>query len=156
MKYLGQRDRYSCAAIAFLNAFKWMGIATSRRQIASVKDILGTTYPSGTSRRNVAWLCKDAGFKRLRKPTIEKMDAELIAGNALIVETQHGKRKGHAYLIVRRTEHYFVCVNVFRGQTVSRVSKKQIERLDFNNPVVHRVKPLELGPNLIFYSPKTA
>lgn len=157
MKYFRQRDRYSCAAVAFLNAFKWMGINTSSKQLSSLKQMLRTTVKDGTTRRDSAWLAKSAGFKRVRKPTIAKLDAELIAGNALIVETGFPDRDcGHAYLIIRRTTRYFVCVNLFRNRTVVRVSKERIARRLLYKPAVYRVTPLEVGPNLVFYPLKKA
>jgi len=75
----------------------------------------------------------------VRQPSIEKIDNELIAGNALIVQTlKHKRDGGHAYLIIGRTKHYLTCVNLFREETVNRVT------------------PLQLGKNPIFYPPKAA
>jgi len=129
MRYCKQRDKYSCGAIAVLNATKWLGWGFGYKDLPFIKATLGTTKFYGTLRNNFdhvvrIWL----GAKRLYTPNINNMEAQLKKGRSLLVNEIFKDGRGHYYFIPELTweDQYFRIVNFVPHAKIIWVSKKDL------------------------------
>lgn len=133
MRYLTQRDRFRCAAIAVINALKWQG------KRATYEDALRLSKQWGITRQAPA--SDEMIQKALRLPckilTEKQVRSAIEAGHAVIVSTfftVNGILRGHAWFCPGfitfggKPVEYFG-VNVFEGEARSLVSWADMEKI---------------------------
>jgi hypothetical protein len=117
-RYIKQRDHFSCLPVAILNMRKWLGDRVSyRRNYRKARTECGATPGIGSDRSTFAEVTRFANRTRMFSPTVQKIDEALAAGNAVVLRSSWGKAFGwsHIFLVTKRTERSFFCVNTFAG-----------------------------------------
>ncbi len=113
--YIIQMDQFSCGPIAFINAKKWQGFKVSyNSDYRKIRKLCHCEPPNGTPEKYQKKIAKKFGFRRLFKPTVRKIDKLLLAGYAIQMRSLYYKDEefhGHLYVITRRTERSFYCIN---------------------------------------------
>ena len=121
MRYVRQRDQYSCGPIAIMNALKWAGLsATYRTHFHKIRSLCKTTMSWGTTPKNMTVTLekysKCLSFTTKSLVTLKEIDKHLAAGGAVILEywfldDEMGYYDGHYVFVFREREHNFIIVN---------------------------------------------
>lgn len=133
MRFLKQKDQFSCGPLALVNALKWCGRKSSLKEL---KTTLQTTRTQGTSHRVLSsTICKVFNTHKISSPTTESIENHLSTYGSLLLQYEWTKsKKGHIVLIIGQTNHYYYVVNYLFSKTVSRVSKSTIELMIKSKP----------------------
>jgi len=138
MRYLKQRDRYSCGPTALANMMLWTGIkesASSMRKkfIKFCNCIPGYGCSTGVL-ENTLFYIKNIDFETIEWPTLRKLDRHLDSGGIAIIRIRH-KIGGHFYLCTRKTKKMYEVVNrKAMGPAVSKISRKTMKNdLSYTN-----------------------
>jgi len=134
VRYLKQRDGYSCGPVAVLNAMKWAGFEVTGENLKVFRWIALCTSPHGCWPRHLHNLIK-LQFERKAsamkgKPTMKYMDKWLDQGNSIIMryfwhDKERNKRVGHYIFIPDRTEKYYKVCNDGRNRpALTMISRK--------------------------------
>ena len=142
LKYIKQYDKYSCGAVAVLNALKWAGYdLTYRRDFKRICKLCKCNVGEGTFPWDL-----DAGLRRHRKlailpeeeaysaPSIKLVDKLLSLGSACIISYIYKYRgqvcEAHVVLCIGKKGKQYVMVN--RGgrcKTVCLIPRQTMVRM---------------------------
>lgn len=134
MRFIRQRDQYSCGPIAILNALKWTGISiTYRSHFKKIKTLCKTTMNWGTTPENITKVLLDysehLNFEIKELVTLKSIDKHLKAGGALILEywfNEDGIYDGHYVFIFQRDGHDFITVNNMNAAPAAQPCTRQM------------------------------
>jgi hypothetical protein len=142
MRYLKQRDKYSCGPIAIANAIKWYGGKERAKDLR--KHFISVCECSPNHGASVEMIHKaileESGFHcicPIVQPKIEDLDKYLNNGWVAILVIYYfldGAYGSHAFLCTRSTPKMYEVINWgSRRKTVSKISKHAMKKdLDFN------------------------
>jgi hypothetical protein len=118
MRYLAQRNSFTCAPVMFLNLYKWAGRCAVNSDIKPwIKKTRCTR--NGSDILFYGKLIKEIPFIKVRirnRPTLNEIDKELGKGNSVIVRSKAADDMKHLFLVVERSEKSFYCTNVDGNQ----------------------------------------
>lgn len=118
MNYIKQTDTYSCGPIAVMNARIFQG-HTPQFTLEQYSKMMNCTPPDGTKIIDFCESMYDFGFTRVYTPTIEKLNAILDGGDAVIIN--HGDKRRHYSLIIGRSATKYDIVNHYCGATITPI-----------------------------------
>ena len=142
-RYVRQRDKVNCGPVLITNILKWAGndyawkiekpelvrlCGTSNNRLyfgcgqGRMQDVL--QYATKHVQHKVQVTCKG-------HPTLALIDKALRTGTAAIsyYRTKDDYFIGHYFLCTERTPHFYTVVNLFKGKTTSRVSRKKMSKI---------------------------
>lgn len=125
MKYVAQRNLYSCGPIAIINALKWAGQnVTYKKYYKKLIRKTKCTY-SGTHDLNISVALFDYvnSFNKIEwlvEPTIKDINKHLSSGGAAIISydllsNEVKERECHFLLVVKKEKEYYHVVNGTQG-----------------------------------------
>lgn len=139
MRWLQQRDCYSCGPVALYNALRWQGTKVSPADLKKFKRLLKCRAPAGTPLPNWTRGISRYGFPRIRYLDLTKLQCELLRGNGLLINSANPWNAFHRH-------YYFVpcgnlsrvfCVNIDGGHKWLMWS--QFQKWMFATPLAWRV-----------------
>lgn len=157
MKYITQRDKFSCGPIAVINALKWQGFCITEKALPAVREMLDCIRVHGTDVPQFAHFCESYRWP-MERPTLTKVNSILRDGDAVVVNTRNrddrGRigKEGHYYLITKRTPRSFYCVNY--GKPAWR-THRWLRQWAFLKPIVWRVPKRQLFGRVLISQPTT-
>lgn len=118
VRYIKQKNDYSCSAVVLMNARKWQGEKISyakhypeyRKKLLLTPELTEEDYWT-------RWLMLIQEISRIGgdaciRPTVKRVERMLTKGYAVMVyEDCDEKEYAHIYIIVKQTEKSFYCVN---------------------------------------------
>lgn len=142
IRYLQQKDHYSCGPHSIINAMKWAGHEATKKNYFKKICKMCECSPKlgGASMENLDLALqhfqKKGMFKvcfRYVSPSIKMIDEQLAKGRAVLLKYRHGEPKGggHYTLCVGKTESgRYILVNDKIGRTTTaRTRKKMVKKL---------------------------
>jgi hypothetical protein len=136
MRFLQQRDSYSCGPIAIINLFKWCGMRAGKKDIPLFRRMLGTNIPFGTKQGSMSRLLKHTIDRRIAKVKLVKhisfgeLKKAMKAGACAIAHWTYlidGKYEGHyAFMAERTSSGTWVVANEVPGELF--FSDKEIQK----------------------------
>ena len=123
MRYVKQKDQYSCGPIAIMNALKWAGLQTTyKTHFHRIRTLFKTTMSWGTTIDNMtATLLKHGrylSFTTKSLVTLKEIDRHLAQGGAVILKywfKESAGYDGHYVFLFREEGHDFIAVNAMLG-----------------------------------------
>lgn len=126
-RYVEQRDDYACSAFALLNTDKWLGEKVTLKDLSKYKEMLGISKTSIPTIGSIAKYFKQKNINYFQWPKLRNLDTVLDNGGILYtLHIKYNKIDAHAFLITKRTEHGYQCVNLYKEHVISFVSRKQM------------------------------
>jgi hypothetical protein len=143
IRYIKQRNCYSCVPIAILNIYKWLGKKVTYK--SSYKKLLKQTKcdKNGSCEQNYAKVlykmpnlfidelcCGKIG----KKYFCELIDYHLKHGCIILIKYFYklGKKtNSHLALIIKQTPCYYLCLNIAAGETRVYINKRVMKALYF-------------------------
>jgi len=118
IRWISQKNNFSCGPIAILNLLKWIGLSISyKRNYEKLFKSCKCTW-KGTH-QHVFQKCLDKinGVVICPKnlPTIESIEAAIQLGQIVIMKSSYVMEKtveGHFFIISEMTEDKFFCINI--------------------------------------------
>lgn len=120
MKYSIQYNngRHSCGPVVLLNALKHQGHKVSRKHLPKLARKL-KSHKNGVYVHDLDCVARKMGaFRKVYRPSIDKLNQELLKGNAVAVrlgmELKDGRKVGHYMMFAALWSHrgdisYYVC-----------------------------------------------
>lgn len=145
MRYIKQTDRYSCAALAVLNALKWAGKRITKKHLPAIRKKMKCLPYQGTSSENLQNYmenifpkCRQIKIQKIH-PDKRKIDKHLENGGLVYVSYCTGNsHKGyridddevlaHCCLMLEKSDDCYKISNYVEEETVSVVPKKEFVR----------------------------
>lgn len=123
MKYRDQKDAYSCAPIAVMNALRWMGFKNIDDDTHESLQSFWKVFNTKTDGTNIKSLI--GGINRLEisdefytRPSLRKLDSKLKKRRAAIIsywgKDAKGNDSGHAILCVDKIGDHYKVINCVR------------------------------------------
>jgi predicted double-glycine peptidase len=132
IRYIRQRDTYSCGPIAIINTLKWLGHENiTYKLLPAIRMMCKCEYEFGTHDLDLERTLKALGIKKKRKvvPTIKEIDKHLDNDGIIILQYSITPFDGHYVLCIRRTAKSYFLVNDSNDRTISRMSRGVFKRL---------------------------
>lgn len=118
MRWIKQRNEFSCVPVAFLNILKWKGDRTTYRE--NYKTWAKECHTEKTGSWN--WTSNlrklDLEIKQRVQPSIREIIRELDSGSIVLMKSAWTGRfgnHGHAFLVTKNSGKSLFCVNVNGG-----------------------------------------
>jgi hypothetical protein len=119
IRWIAQKNLYSCGPVAILNTLKWIGFPISYKQNYKFWKKKCRCTEGGTH-QHYFQIClnniKNATIISKNLPTIESIEHALASEQIIIMKSSYvlDKRKieGHFFIISNMTDEQFFCVNV--------------------------------------------
>lgn len=128
MRYITQPNDYTCAPVAIINLSKWAGKRATRKHVRETSRWCKTTKEYGSHIKHYGRVLRNLSGIKVRtrnKTSVEDIDRELLKGNAVVI--RYAARNNHhpdvmldtfskhIFLVAKRTDTSFYCVNVAGG-----------------------------------------
>lgn len=134
MRFIRQRDQYSCGPIAIINALKWAGAyLTYKSDFKKIKNLCKTTISWGTTPENISKVLsvysEHINFEVKALITLKIIDKHLKSGGSVILEywfNEDGVYDGHYVFIFRKDGHDFIAVNNMNGAPAAQPCTRQM------------------------------
>lgn len=115
MRYIKQRDNYSCGPVALANAMKWAGSKDSASALRKhFIPICNCTPEDGGTR---PWDLHSAletidiiSFDKIEYPSLQDLDDHLDGGGIVLLRVRY-EDGGHYFLCTRRTPQMYEVIN---------------------------------------------
>jgi hypothetical protein len=121
MRYVAQRDRFSCGPLAMINILRWRNDTAGLSLLGAWQGILNCTKERpGTNTRTLAVLIRLFGGIQVFRPGFHKMRKLLLDGNGLMVRVRHNRKHGHVFCPDRTTPKGFWCICQRSGRPARR------------------------------------
>ncbi|MFA5024169.1 MAG: C39 family peptidase [Patescibacteria group bacterium] len=122
IRYIRQRDEYSCGPVAIVNALKFIGINATHDSVCYVSMLCNCCRETGTEPEDIerAFKALEVKFKRKIFPTLKEIDDHIDNGGALLLDYFWSPEDGHYTLCIGRTPKYYVFVNDEDDKTIAR------------------------------------
>ena len=122
MRWIKQRNRFSCAPIAMLNIRKWAGGKISyQRNYQEMCRLCECSPESGSPKwLNVLESMSDLRITKLRFPLVGDVLRHLHQGIALIRGVPTWSEIPHGFLLAGVSEDDVLCVNIWRDKQATR------------------------------------
>jgi len=145
VRFVKQRDEYSCAPVALLNLCKWAGVgcAYDSERYRWIKRSCGCHPGYGsedekittTLRRLAGWYGWTVRFRT--EPSTEQLRHELDLGNAVLLCGMYDDGEDHIALITGYDKRGLWAVNWwFSASAVKRIGWKYLETLRSRQPLL--------------------
>jgi hypothetical protein len=138
-RYIRQRDNYSCAAVALLNADKWRGKKVTYSDLPKYRKVLSVDNKRGPSAKKLHdFLMQDPVIKYyFESPTLKEVDSILERNGILYticLDRGSSKSKSlikmHAFLITSKTRKGYKCIGVYSAShTITFLSRNRLSRI---------------------------
>jgi len=130
VRYLRQKDGYSCGPIALMNAIKWSGRKALYTDLKKFQRLCECTARRGCDRIS---LCKTLRkfFINVKQTIIPKkrdIDQWLKLGNVVLLQYYWAKNRSHFALIVEKTDKTYRCINIYKGKTITNTRTNTLKK----------------------------
>ena len=128
MRWIRQRDSYSCGGVVLVNILKWLKYPATYATLPALKKLCKCEYPNGTGQKHLERALKTLGisFKRMIKPTIQEIDTHLDNGGIVLVH--YCIAIGHYSLCVgRKNKNTYILINDIDNVTISELYKNDLK-----------------------------
>lgn len=139
VRFLRQRDQYSCGPIAILNALKWAGLQlTYKDNFKQIKKLCKTTASWGTTPENITNVLskytEHLNFEIKALITLKDIERHLKKGGAVILEYWFKENldiyDGHYVFIFQIFGKDFVVANGIDGKEAIHIcSRKELKSM---------------------------
>lgn len=128
MRFIRQTDKFRCGPVAIINALKYYSLPYTRKDIKILSKRLNTRPKRGTTFSSLdKFISKKFNHDRYEAPSIATLHSHIInKGPVLLVCSNIKQTHRHISLIIKSSSRYFYIVNFYKGETVSKVSKSNI------------------------------
>lgn len=128
VRYVKQKDHYSCGPIAIMNALKWAGLYTTyKTHFHKIRSLCKTTISWGTTPDNMSAALlkhrKYLSFVTKSLVTLREIEKHLDSGGAVILEYWFWDEMdydGHYVFIFREYGYDFIAVNDMSGAPTAK------------------------------------
>lgn len=126
IRYVSQRDSYSCGPIAIINTLKFLGINITYKALPYIRMLCNCKINYGTDEEDIENVLKMFGirFKGIHHPTLKEIDKHIECGGAILLNYSFGIDIGHYTLCIGRNKTNYFLVNDMEGKTVSDCHRK--------------------------------
>src|SRR3990167_390156 len=136
-KYIRQNDEDSCTAIAIINALKWAGKKTSKKQdfFRLVENCYIIQGRGSISQVNFETTLKQEGknfliTKKYFNPDFKKIKKHLCySTNSIILKFCEYKQFGHVTFIEKFENGFYKLINFEKGKTYSYLNEEGLKQL---------------------------
>lgn len=132
VRFLRQKDQYSCGPVAVINALKWAGLPlTYKSDFKEIKTRCKTTADWGTTPHNISKVLSqydELSFEIKQLITLKDIEEHLLSGGAVILEywfKDETLYDGHYVFIYEREGNDFVVVNHMSDGSAVQVCSRQ-------------------------------
>jgi hypothetical protein len=143
IRYVSQKDNFSCGPTAIVNLLKWLGYQASWKTVTTIREDMWGGSKTGKAMRSFGTptivfdtfvICDDLFGQLLKtrasKPKVEDLISHLKKGRAVILDHfWPGDTGGHYSLVIGYTKGKFILVNHQEGETISFKTRKYMENL---------------------------
>lgn len=145
MRYVRQRDRVNCGPVLITNILKWAGNDyTWKIEKPELVRLCGTSNNRlyfGCGQGRMQDVLQYASKHVPRKvqvtarghPTLALIDKALHTGTAAISYYRDGPKAefliGHYFLCTEQTPQFYTVINLYKGKTTSRISRKKMSKM---------------------------
>lgn len=126
MRYIKQRDTYSCGSVAVINALKWAGYKiTYNSHIKRIKKLTRNNIDGVRNEDMIKALRKYKGIKATFKRSISLKEAnkQLEKGNSLIIgfdyRDKYNEWCGHSIFVASKIDKQYKVVNDFEATALT-------------------------------------
>jgi len=143
MRYLRQRDQFTCGPVAIMNAIRWAGgEARYEDKFDDYVERCRCVPPWGTKHGAFDRVLREEGgglyeVRRVYRPTIPQMTQHLLNGGAVILNYRSGekhkdrrKEKRHFYLLIEASPFGLIFGTVNRNRNTPAFSEVAIMSLE--------------------------
>jgi uncharacterized protein YehS (DUF1456 family) len=134
-RYVQQRDNTSCGPIAIINALKWANVKVTYKDLDKYVKKCRSHLKLGTWPRHlIGVLSREKHLKVVYYPTLnlKKIDNILKSNNIVLVDYYYINKKhkyGHWFMIESFTNKKYNCINLYKRQTISYVSRSEMNKM---------------------------
>lgn len=136
IRYLNQRDGYSCGPIAIINVLKWLGHRATEDQLPYFRNLCSTSIKDGTSAEDISsaldWYDNFIQYDFMPTVTLGRIVAQLKRGIILLhywINTDKEQDNGHYILIIGTTKKGFLVVNEFnKGYALRECTSEHLSK----------------------------
>ena len=130
IKWIKQRDEYSCGPVAIINILKWLGVNATYKWLPAVQNLCRCDI-DGTSTADIESALKRLciKYKKRMSPSLKKIDDHLNRNGIALVEYYYAQDEGHFALCIKKTKKQYTLVNDVKEITVSRIYRKGFIKL---------------------------
>ena len=132
IRYIKQRDRFSCVPVCVINILKHHGFNVTYDDLGRYRNYLHCRPGVGTYRDiYIPYFLERFYSSIIYSPKLKDIDDHIDGGGIVAVSytwKQGSNRGNHTALIVGRTPKYYKVVNYRRNKTVNRISRKRLCR----------------------------
>lgn len=143
MRFIKQRDKYSCGAIALMNTLKWLGHKSglTYKDLPLWRCLCKTSLINGTSARDLLFAFKDLSrlskkasglrgynfkVRSIKNAKLKEIDLSIDAGRAVVIATTV-PTGWHWILIIGRTNKTYKIINYNSGPTIQNIRRCVID-----------------------------
>lgn len=108
IRYVKQRDSYSCGPVAIINILKWLGVEKVTYKLLPFAQIICNCSTDGTHDIDIEKAMKYLEITKKRKisPSIKEVDKHLISGGIILI----------SYVTIFDDGHFSLCVGKHDGK----------------------------------------
>lgn len=142
IRYLRQRTNFDCGPTVIVNSIKWSGGRATWRDLKPLYGPCGiTSTHEGSKSTNIAALLREQDTICLSKkksyPSLETVEEWIDRGHAVLIfyfldeepDERTREEPGHVALCIGKdSQGYFKIINYSSEETISMVSRKQLEQ----------------------------
>lgn len=128
VRWVRQRDHYSCGPVAVLNILKWMGHPWTYKMLPALQVVCKCDVDVGTGRQNIERAMAKLGINKKRKvfPKLRDIDAHLDSGGIILLEYFWTEFDGHYALCIGRTKKHYIMVNDSSKKTITKWNRNDL------------------------------
>lgn len=132
MRYIKQRDDYSCGPVALINILKWLGRKCTYTDLAMVKRLCNCNQ-NGTNSHNMENALRVLGIKGKHVSNLNLLEAVkhleegIILLDAFISEDEDNIENYHYFLCVDYDDYHFHVINENYGETNTCLTWREFE-----------------------------
>lgn len=127
MRYMKQRDNYSCGPVALANVMKWAGSKKSAGSLRKYFMPICKCSPENGTRpweiHNALLTIDDISFEKVEYPGLQDLDGHLDDGGIVLLRVRY-EDGGHYFICTRRTQKMYEVIN----RKVDHVTKSLVSR----------------------------
>lgn len=128
MRFIKQREEFSCGPVVIINALRWAGEYTPiHKYFVDICQLCKCSYARGSSELAFDWVLRNMGeayftTRRVTRPTLKQVEDHLRAGGIVVMNTREELRRlkdsryGNRQWYARR--HLYILADVSDSGTV--------------------------------------
>ena len=127
VKWVRQRDSYSCGPVSVINVLKWKQYPITYASLPALRKLCKCHPATGTDKEDLEAALRVLGirFKRTMGPTMKEIDQHLSKGGVVLIN--YCITVGHYALCVGRSNKTYTMVNAYDDFTLSTLARNEVK-----------------------------